>query len=137
MPRLWRDVDGRPTPSKRRTPEGLANRQEDEQDRPTMAAEQRKHPRLARNIEASWWGTSGGTPCRISDISWGGCFVQARGEPQVGEETSITLNVEGVEISLRGTVRSVERPIGFSIHFTELTTSQIETLKSILGPEGP
>ena len=102
-----------------------------------MVAERRKHPRLAKFIEATWSGASGGAGCRISDISWGGCFIQSHAEPQIGEETAITFSVEGTTINLVGTVRCVDRPLGFAIQFGELTDVQIEALKTILGPGGP
>ncbi|MGH7635811.1 MAG: PilZ domain-containing protein, partial [Gemmatimonadaceae bacterium] len=41
--------------------------------------ERRQHPRLAIPIQGSWRGASGGSQCRIADVSAGGCFVQSLG----------------------------------------------------------
>ena len=102
-----------------------------------MVTERRKHPRISKFVEATWSGRSGASLCRISDISWAGCFIESRAEPQVGEETTIRFSVDDVPITLRATVRNVQRPIGFAVEFEELTPAQVEILKRILGTDGP
>ena len=102
-----------------------------------MTSEQRKHPRITKFLEATWSPASGESVCRISDLGWGGCFVQARAEPTIGEHTTLTFNVEGIPVTVNGTIRTVERGIGFSLQFEELSPVQIEALRALLGQEGP
>lgn len=99
-----------------------------------MSHNQRKYIRIAKPIEAVWKSASGGgSLCRITDISWGGCFIQVRAQPAVRERTEIVATIGNRDITLIGSVVYLEPPIGFSMEFEPLTEEQIEALKELLG----
>lgn len=98
-----------------------------------MSNEKRKHPRTSRPLEAKWQAASGGSDCRIADISWGGCFIQTPGVPAIGERTVVSTAIGGREVTLTGSVVALELAIGFSIEFDPLTKEQIDVLKELLG----
>ncbi len=95
--------------------------------------ERREHPRLKKPLDASWRGHSGASPCRIADISWGGCFVETLALPSVGEETTVIVPVRGATIEIRGRVGYIERTMGFSVTFDRLAPGQIDVLTDLLG----
>jgi len=98
-----------------------------------MPSDQRKYTRITKPLEATWRGASGGSPCRIADISWGGCFVQVMVEFAIRERTEIVTTIGDNEITLTGSVVYLERPLGFSMGFDPLTHEQIDVLKEMLG----
>ena len=75
--------------------------------------------------------------CRISDISWGGCFLETKAEPAVGEPTIVTIPTRHGAVSVDGAVVKVERGIGFSVKFQPLTRPQYDSLYQILGEPAP
>ena len=100
----------------------------------TMSADSRKYIRIAKPVEAVWRGASGGgSACRITDISWGGCFIQARAQPAIRERTEVVATIGDREVALTGAVVYLEPPIGFSIEFDPLTAEQIAVLGELLG----
>ena len=99
-----------------------------------MPSDSRKYIRIAKPVEALWRGASGGSSkCRITDISWGGCFIQALAQPAIRERTEVVATIGEREIALTGSVVYLEPPIGFSIEFDPLTAEQIAVLKELLG----
>ena len=102
-----------------------------------MSTDRRRHPRLAQPFDASWSGASGGSACRIADISWGGCFITTLAEPSKGERAIVTISVGYATITVEGRVASVDRPMGFAVEFDPLTTDQIAALSMILGDPPP
>jgi hypothetical protein len=102
-----------------------------------VGKENRKYPRLAKPLDATWRGASGGAPCRVADISWGGCFVQSLAEPTVGERTTVSPVIDNQSVDLPGVVVYRERAIGFAIQFDPLTQDQVDVLKTLLGEPPP
>ena len=104
-----------------------------------MSTERRQHQRLARPFDGNWEGGSGGTACRIGDLSLGGCFVETLATPTAGEETKVTINFGGdISMTFAGTVIYVEPRIGFAVKFHDLdpqTTEQIGQMLDALGPK--
>jgi len=98
-----------------------------------MSPEHRKYPRIGKPLDAVWRGASGGSSCRIADVSWGGCFVQTPAEPAIGEHTVVTTVIGGREVRLTGAVVYRERAIGFAIQFDPLAPEQIDVMKDLLG----
>lgn len=98
-----------------------------------MSSERRQYIRLARPIDGSWSGASGGATCRIADISWGGCFINTLAEPAKGERTVVTIATGDGQVVIDGRVVSVDPRMGFAVEFDPLTRSQIESLRPILG----
>jgi hypothetical protein len=98
-----------------------------------MSSDKRKHPRVSKLLEAKWSGASGGSPCRIADISWGGCFVQTVAMPAIGEAAALTVKVGDREVTLTGSIVYREPSIGFAVRFDPLTGEQIDVLRELLG----
>jgi hypothetical protein len=95
--------------------------------------ERRGHPRTKHPIEGSWRGASGGAPCRIGDVSLGGCFVFTQAMPIPGESTVVTIERSGAEpLPLPGQVVYVELGMGFSVHFHDLTSDQVASLNGVI-----
>ena len=99
--------------------------------------ERRRYPRLTLPLEGSFLGRSGGSPCRISDISWGGCFVQTVARSSIGQRTIVTVPTAGGTVAVSGTVLYVEPSMGFAVKFDRLSTEQVESLSEILGEAPP
>lgn len=98
-----------------------------------MEQERRQHRRFRFPLEGNWRGASGGVSCRIADISRGGCFVSAMSVPQSGEVTFVTIRLPGgAELTLRGTVTSPERGVGFGFSFDPLSPEDAATLERSL-----
>jgi hypothetical protein len=96
----------------------------------------RQHSRLIKPLEGSWRGLSGAAPCRISDIGWGGCFIQTVVTPPVDTETVVTVSsllINDRALEITGRVRYVEAAMGFAMVFDTLTAEQINALTELLG----
>lgn len=102
-----------------------------------MTHERRRYPRRATPRQGTWRGASGETTCRISDISWGGCFIETKAEPGVGEQTVVAVPTRDGMIELPGRVVKVDRGFGFSVQFEQLTRQQYDALYPILGEPAP
>jgi hypothetical protein len=97
--------------------------------------EQRRYARLKTPIDATFRGRSGGSPCFVSDLGWGGCFVQTitTAKPMVGEETVITFSLNGSSVEATGVVRYIDHTIGFALEFHPLPPEAISAFKTLLG----
>ena len=84
-----------------------------------MMEERRRHRRVTGPFDGSWDGSAGARDCRITDLSAGGCFIDAFGVQQAGTEVTITVAVAGQRFTLPGTVVYVDRVQGFGVQFTE------------------
>jgi hypothetical protein len=94
--------------------------------------ERRNKERLDVSLEAVWDGT-GNRTARITDLSEGGCFVDAMGEALVGEVLTFHIQLpDGNWLELTGEVAQHMRPVGFGMHFVNLTDEQREQLRSFL-----
>jgi hypothetical protein len=94
----------------------------------------RKHPRLTGPFDARWRGASGGGLCRIGDISLGGCFVHAAILPNVGERTSVSVEIDGEDHPLpMGTVVNIDWGLGFAVEFKPLGDAELTDLKNLMG----
>jgi len=98
-----------------------------------MGRERRRYARLVRPLDGTWYGRSGPAPCRITDISWGGCFVDSRTTPSMLEATVVSLGVGGDAIEIAGRVVSVDQEIGFAVQFDALTAEQVRVMMRLLG----
>ena len=102
-----------------------------------MKQDNRKHPRIARPLEARFIGSSGGSPCRVADISWGGCFVQCLAEARVGERTVVTPTINGGAVDLPAVVVYRVHGIGFGVQFDPMSQEQVDALHGLLGEPPP
>lgn len=97
-----------------------------------MEAERRKYPRISYPLDGTWRGASGGSACRISDISLGGCFIFTRALPAQAESTEISMVVGDEQLHFTGNVVHLDPGMGFSVAFRELTPEQRNQLQQIL-----
>jgi len=75
----------------------------------------------------------GRRPSRLSDISLGGCYVEAINNYRKGELVSFELQTEtGETLVFTGEVKYVLDGFGFGMKFTELTPRQIAYLKRLI-----
>ena len=77
--------------------------------------DRRQDPRLAGVFEAKWQAQSGAAQCRLTDLSWHGCFVDVAAPPAVGETAQVTVTLNRTDIQLYGRVRHVWPRIGFGM----------------------
>ena len=103
--------------------------------------ERRNQERLDVSLDAVWDG-HGNRPARITDLSEGGCFVDTTGEALIGERLAFRVELpDGNWLELTGEVAHHMRPVGFGLHFIELSDEQREQLLSFLdylkGPHDP
>ena len=91
--------------------------------------EQRRFPRLSRPFDGTWRGASGGAPCRVTDLSVGGCYVQSIGSPHKGEETTVVVEFgAGHSMSFTGKVVYIDPNMGFAVEFRPMTSEHYEEL---------
>jgi len=95
--------------------------------------ERRRHARLTQPLEGRFRAPWGSFPCRISDISWGGCFVDAVNTPPAGQPTVVTVRIGDSSIDIVGRVLNVEQKLGFSVKFSQLTAGHVAVLSTLLG----
>lgn len=95
-----------------------------------MTEERRQHSRQTVSLECTLsWSTS---VTRISDLSLGGCYLDTRAAPSVGETTEVIVTFDGVPTTLSGRVVIVHRGIGFGLEFTAMDESTLERLRTFL-----
>lgn len=93
-----------------------------------MTDERRQHPRFNRPLDGVWHGPSGNGPCRIVDISVGGCFIESLAMPPVGETAVITVEIGEHSMSFKGEVLYVESNMGFAVKFRAIPTDHFDGL---------
>lgn len=84
-----------------------------------MANERRGAARLVGPFEGSWDGASGMRDCRITDLSVGGCFIDAYASQPVGAKIGVELKVHGQSFRLSAQVVYVDRIQGFAVKFLD------------------
>ena len=84
-----------------------------------MKNERRSFTRLAGPYEGSWDGASGRRECRITDLSPGGCFIDAYASNPVGAKITTDITLSGQSFRLRSEVVYVDRVQGFAVRFLD------------------
>lgn len=84
-----------------------------------MANERRSTARLPGPFEGSWDGASGMRDCRITDLSAGGCFIDAYASNPVGAIITTEIKLDGQVFRLRSEVVYVDRVQGFAVRFRD------------------
>jgi hypothetical protein len=97
--------------------------------RETIVGERREHPRLTQSFQGTWAGTG---PCRVSDVSLGGCFVNSLVSPLKGDETTILVEIGDITFTMKGRVAYVDPGIGFALQFGEIGPSARRDLQQLL-----
>ena len=83
----------------------------------TSNANRRTHERLRGPFDGSWDGASGMRTCRITDLSAGGCFVDALASPEAGSRTNISIEFDGQTFVVPATVAYQDKIQGFALRF--------------------
>ena len=94
--------------------------------------ERRQEPRIPCVLEATWDGQSGRQPCRVTDLSWHGCFVQSVYAPALANEATVTVTLGGDRVGFRGRVQYVEPRMGFGVVFDTISFPQATAMALIL-----
>jgi hypothetical protein len=79
--------------------------------------DRRTHQRLKGPFDGSWDGSSGRRTCRITDLSAGGCFIDAIAAPEVGSTVNISIELDGRTFVVPATVAYLDRIQGFAVRF--------------------
>ena len=94
--------------------------------------ERRSEKRLEVSLDAVWDG-HGNRPARITDLSEGGCFVDTTGEASLGERLTFRIELpDGNWLELTGEVAHYMRPVGFGLHFIDLSDERREQLRACI-----
>lgn len=84
-----------------------------------MANERRGAARLVGPFEGSWDGASGMRDCRVTDLSVGGCFIDAYASQPVGARIVTEVKLHGQTFRLPAEVVYVDRVQGFAVKFLD------------------
>jgi hypothetical protein len=100
--------------------------------------EKRTDPRFDVNLTARWQGSTGNQTVRISDLSYGGCYVDTIVRVIVGETLSLQLLVtDGSWFELHGVVVYQSPGMGFGVRFVNLNQAQHQQISRLLGVQEP
>ncbi len=84
-----------------------------------MSNERRTFTRLVGPFEGGWDGASGMRDCRVTDLSRGGCFIDAYASNPVGARIPTRVRLDGRDYQLRSEVVYVDRVQGFAVRFRD------------------
>ena len=84
-----------------------------------MRNERRSAARLSGPFDGGWDGASGMRDCRITDLSPGGCFIDAYASNPMGARISTDVKLAGQTFRLRSEVVYVDRVQGFAVRFLD------------------
>lgn len=93
-----------------------------------MSKERRAHVRLTGPFEGSWDGASGMRECRLTDLSTGGCFIDAYASQPVGARIVTEIRLAGQVIRVPAEVVYVDRVQGFAVRFLDADSAAREAL---------
>ena len=106
--------------------------------------DRRSKPRLSVHLDAVWHGGEERHSAHITDLSEGGCYLDAVGEVMVGEIVAFRVLLPDDDwLYLEGEVRHHHHGMGFGVQFVDLNEEQFEKLLRLLqiakeaGPEAP
>lgn len=81
--------------------------------------ERRSFKRLTGPFDGGWDGASGMRGCRITDLSPGGCFIDAYASNPVGARITTEIKLSDQVFRLRSEVVYVDRVQGFAVRFMD------------------
>lgn len=90
------------------------------------------------SLDVVWQGSSARHDARMSEISMEGCFIDTKMQGRsVGEVVEFKVHMPGGPwVSLQGELISQEYPIGFGLHFTDLTEGDRRLLSQVVAAHG-
>jgi hypothetical protein len=98
-----------------------------------MANERRGFSRLAGPFDGSWDGASGMRECRITDLSPGGCFIDAYASQPVGARIITEIRLAGQEFRMPAEVAYVDRIQGFAVRFVDKDAEVRKAFEEAIG----
>ena len=102
-----------------------------------MSDEKRTAQRVTTNFPARWRGVSGSHEGRVEDLSVNGCFVNTKGNVDVGEMVSLLIQLpSGQWLPLRGEVAFFQQLTGFSISFVYADAEELKRLDQLVASLG-
>jgi hypothetical protein len=72
------------------------------------------------------------TFAKLTDISFGGCYVEMTATSSPGTEVCLAIEVSGIRFRVRGIVKTSDPCLGMGILFTEVSASDKEYLRKLL-----
>jgi len=84
-----------------------------------MANERRNAARLVGPFEGSWDGAASKRDCRITDLSLGGCFIDAYASEPVGARVQLSITLQGRTYRVPAEVVYADRVQGFAVKFLD------------------
>jgi hypothetical protein len=97
-----------------------------------MSKERRASARFPGPFEGSWDGASGMRECRVTDLSAGGCFIDAYASQPVGARIVTELKIKGHLVRLPAEVVYVDRIQGFAVRFLDSNPEGTQALGEAL-----
>ena len=98
--------------------------------------EQRSAKRLQGPYDGGWDGEAGMRECRITDLSAGGCFIDAFASSPVGAKLTTEIRLAGQSFRLRSEVVYVDRVQGFSVRFLDNDPVVVKALSEAIAALG-
>ena len=95
-----------------------------------MTNERRKDRRHGYFLERTWDGSTSAN--RLSDLILGGCYVDSRNHPSVGEAVTLIVTLDSEPTRLPRKVVYAHKGMGFALEFTGLDEPTRERLRIIL-----
>jgi hypothetical protein len=103
-----------------------------------MRIERRKHQRYPLSLELRLAAASGKHEVRLSDLSFGGCYIDSIGQVFVGEKVSFEINVPTLQwVPFGGTVTYTHAGFGFGVSFAPLNSVQEAVVAQLVGTTVP
>ena len=97
----------------------------------------RKHQRVSVSLEVDWQATGGVCSARMSDISFGGCYIDTIGQASVGEIVNFRVHLPtGHWVQLRGEVAHYFLGVGVGLRFTHLTEEEQILVEQVILAHG-
>jgi len=96
--------------------------------------ERRSKPRLSVSLDAVWDGDTGAKhSARVTDLSEGGCYLDAVGEVRTGEIVAFRVLLPDDDwLYLEGEVKHHRHGFGFGVQFVDLNEEQTDKLMFLM-----
>lgn len=98
-----------------------------------MSQERRRFARIPGPYDGGWDGASGLRDCRITDISLGGCFIDAYTSNPLGTRLFTEIRLSGETFRLASEVVYVDTVQGFAVRFVDVDAATQERLSKAIG----
>jgi CheY-like chemotaxis protein len=97
-----------------------------------------QHQPVTVSLDVVWQGSSGKQDARMSEISMQGCFIDSRVQGRaLGDIVEFKVHLpSGPWVSLQGELVIEDYPMGFGLHFTDLTDGDKRLLAEVVVAHG-